>query len=332
MGPFIQSKESVKKNIIHIMIALLPIMAFMIYKNGYLPYSNGDENVISIFNPLLFMLIGSFTSFLVETGYYLFKKQNRKILSSYSFLPGLFLSLLLPFNTPIYILIIGCVISSIFGKLVFCGFGKSLINPTLVGYAVIIIFFRGILTLDNYAVDIQWQETLLYLLAFIYLTITRTIKWKIPVFYIGTVFLTKMMIGRILGQDIFNSIFHIMSGNLLFGAIFLATDSSTSCVTTVGQILQGIMLGILTVMIQSISIEAGILSILIVNFMVSFFDQIGAKSRFDLSKAILPFAIMAILMMGTAIGIALINHSKVENSNLMTGKINLDIQNLVRKV
>lgn len=331
MGPFIQSKESVRKNMIHIMIALFPIIIFTIYKNGYIPYSYGDESVISILYPLLFMLIGAFTSFLVETIYYLYKKQNRRIFSSYSFLSGLFLSLLLPPNTPIFILIMGCIIASIFGKLVFGGFGKNLINSTLVGYAVIILFFHGMLdsSINSYEINIEWIGALLYLVAFIYLAVTRTIKWKIPVFYIGTVFLITMMVGRILGQSIYYPLFQILNGTLLFGAIFLATDSVTSCVTPVGQILQGIVLGILTVIIQFVSIEGGILSILIVNFMIPFFDQIGAKSRFDLSKAILPFAIIAVLMMVTAIGIAALNHSKDSDSNLMAiQSMNSDIWNL----
>jgi len=353
MGPFVQSKESVKKTMIHLMIALLPIIIFAIYKNGYLPYIHGYGNIFSILYPLVFIFIGAGTSFAIETIYYICRKQKRKIFSSYSFFPGLFLSLLLPINTPIYILIIGSVVATIFGKIVFGGFGKNLVNPALIGYVFVIILFGSMLGSYHNAYELDTiskatpltnatlvsgvgnYETLikpygsilnfligtipggmgevnalLCLLAFIYLTITKTIKWRIPVFYVGTVFVLTLMVGRLLGADIYYPLFHILSGGLLFGAVFMATDPVTSCVTPIGQVLQGIALGILTVIIRFVAVEGVAISILLVNGLVFLFDKIGAKSRFDLSKVIMPFAVMAILVMATGVGVAAFNRPK----------------------
>lgn len=353
MGPFVQSKESVRKTMMHLMIALLPIILFAIYKNGYLPYSHGYGNIFSILYPLVFIFIGAGTSFAIETIYYICRKQKRKVFSSYSFFPGLFLSLLLPINTPIYILIIGSAVATIIGKLVFGGFGKNLVNPALVGYVFVIILFGSMLGSyhNAYELDTISKATpltnatlvsgvgnydtlikpygsilnfligtipggmgevsaILCLLAFIYLTVTKTIKWRIPVFYVGTVFVLTLMVGRLLGADIYYPLFHILSGGLLFGAIFMATDPVTSCVTPVGQVLQGIALGILTVIIRFVAVEGVAISILLVNGLVFLFDNIGAKSRFNLSKAILPFAVMAILIMATGVGVAALNRPK----------------------
>lgn len=353
MGPFVQCKESVKKTMIHLMIALLPIMLFAIYKNGYIPYSHGYGSMISILYPLLFMLIGAGTSFIVETIYLVCRKQKRKIFSSYSFFPGLFLSLLLPINTPIYILILGSIFATIVGKLVFGGFAKNIFNPALIGYVFVIIIFGSMLGSYHNAYELDTISSatpltnatlvsgvgnydtlikpygnisnfligtipggmgevsaLLCLIAFVYLTITKTIKWRIPVFYVGTVFVLTLMVGRLLGADIYYPLFHILSGGLLFGAIFMATDPVTSCVTPIGQVLQGIALGILTVVIRFVATEGVAISILIINGMVFLFDKIGAKARFNLSKAILPFAIMAILVMATGVGVAALNRPK----------------------
>lgn len=352
MGPFIQSKEKISKTMLHVLIALLPIILFNVYKNGYIPYSHHLVNLFGLFYPLLFVLIGAFTSFLIETIYYLIRKQKQNILSSYSFYPGLFLSLLLPINTPIYVLIIGSILASIFGKLVFGGFGRNILNPALTGYILIILIFGSTLGSyhNPYELDTISKATpltnatlvsgigtyeqlvspyggfvnfllgfipgglgevssLLCIVAFVYLTITKTIKWRIPVFYVGTVFLLTTIIGRMLGAGFYYPLFHILSGGLLFGSVFMATDPVTSTVTPIGQILQGIFLGILTVILRFTLTEGVAISILIMNIFVFLLDKIGSKARFNFSKAIIPFVIAAFLIMGTGIIIAWVNHS-----------------------
>lgn len=353
MGPYVQSKEKTSKMVLHVMIALTPIILFAIYKNGYVPYSHGYGNLFSILYSFLFMLIGAITSFAIESLYYVCRKQKHKIKTSYSFFPGLFLSLLLPIHTPIYVLIIGAALATIVGKLIFGGFGKNIFNPALIGYILVIALFGSVLGSyhNAYELDTISKATpltnasiisgignydtlvkpygnllnfflgtipggmgevsaLLCIVAFVYLILTKTIKWRIPIFYVGTVFILTMMVGRLLGQDMYYPLFHILSGGLLFGAVFMATDPVTSCVTPIGQILQGIALGILTVIIRFTAVEGVATSILIVNMLVFLFDRIGAKSRFNLSKVILPFAIMAILVMITGVGVAAMNRPK----------------------
>ena len=230
----------------------------------------------------------------------------------------MFLSLILPLHTPIYILVIGSAIASI-SKIIFGGFGKNLFNPALVGYLVIILFFSSILTTSNYfnqyeldtiskptpltnasmvtgigsydelvkpygdlsnffigTIPGSFVETsaLLCLVAYIFLSLTKTIKWRIPLVYIITVFVLTLGIGRLLDQDIYYPIFHILSGGLMFGSIFMATDPVTSCVTPIGQVLQGILLGIITVIFRFTGVEGVAFSILIVNPIVIFLDKL----------------------------------------------------------
>ena len=81
------------------------------------------------------------------------------------------------------------------------------------------------------------------LLGFAYLLIRRVVTWQTPVCFVGTVFLLSL----ILGQD---ALAQVLSGGLLLGAIFMATDYSTSPCTAWGKVLFGIGAGLLTVLIR----------------------------------------------------------------------------------
>ena len=71
----------------------------------------------------------------------------------------------------------------------------------------------------------------------------RVIKPVIPLCFIGTVFVFTW----ILGED---PVFQILSGGLMLGAIFMATDYTTSPLSTKGRIVFGIGCGIITVLIR----------------------------------------------------------------------------------
>ncbi|GAB4175131.1 MAG: RnfABCDGE type electron transport complex subunit D [Calditrichia bacterium] len=75
------------------------------------------------------------------------------------------------------------------------------------------------------------------------LLIRKVITWHIPVFYIGTVALMTWLLGH-------NPIFHVLSGGLMLGAFFMATDMVTSPITVKGQIIFAVGIGILTVVIR----------------------------------------------------------------------------------
>ena len=348
MGPFLRSKNSTNKIMLHLLVALLPIIIFTVYKNGYIPYSHGLISFIEIFNPLLTIFIGALTSFVVESIYALILKKKNYIKNSYAFFPGLFLALVLPLHPPIYIVVIGSVIASI-SKIIFGGFGKNMFNPALVGYLFIILVFSSILTTDNYfnqyeldtissptpltnasmvsgigsydelvepygdlsnfligTIPGSLAETsaLLCIVAYIYLSFTKTIKWRIPLVYVATVFIITFGIGRLLGEGIYYPLFHILSGGLMFGAVFMATDPITSCVTPIGQVLQGILLGIITVIFRFTGVEGVAYSILIVNALVFLLDKIGMVSRFNLLKSIIWFVIVWIIVIALTVILA----------------------------
>lgn len=162
-------------------------------------------------------------------------------------------------------------------------------------------------------------SSLLCLLAFAYLSITKVIKWKIPVFYVGTVWIMSFFIGVIGGSDFTYSLFQILSGGLFFGAVFMATDPVTSPVTSFGQVIYGVCLGVLTIICRYLtSYPEGVLtSILIMNLFVGIVDSIGNKAKFHFKYVIISVLFLLISVGGFTgyIGFALGSSSEKGDIN-----------------
>ena len=84
----------------------------------------------------------------------------------------------------------------------------------------------------------------------------------------------------------------------------MATDPITSCVTPIGQVLQGFILGIITVIFRFVGVEGVAYSILIGNMLVFFLDKIGMVSRFNFLKSIVWFILIWIIIIGLTIILA----------------------------
>lgn len=140
----------------------------------------------------------------------------------------------------------------------------------------------------------------LCIIGFIYLVLTRVIKWKIPIFYIGTVFVMTFIIGRMNGLELWYPLFQIFSGGLMFGAVFMATDPVTSPTTSIGQIIYAFFLGILTVVFRYLTpFPEGVLtSILTMNLFVAILDRIGSSSKIAIKKIGIPFIIAMVAIIG----------------------------------
>ena len=159
VGPFIKTDNKTKNIMNNLLIALTPIILFAFYKNGIVPYINGKANLYQMFLPLIMILVSVFTTFMTEYLYGILVKKEPKSLKyhfkTYSIFPGLFLALILPINTPLWILIFGALIASIIGKIIFGGFGNNIFNPALVGRLFVISIFAATIGgyLNSYEVD-----------------------------------------------------------------------------------------------------------------------------------------------------------------------------------
>jgi electron transport complex protein RnfD len=129
-------------------------------------------------------------------------------------------------------------------------------------------------------------SALLLLIGLVYLLIRKIISLRIPVAFIGTVVVLTYLFPQG-GQDrVTWMAAQILSGGLMLGAIFMATDYVTSPITKLGQVIYGIGCGVLTVVIRYFGgyPEGVSYAILIMNCCVVLLDRIGRPKKFGSVK------------------------------------------------
>lgn len=324
-GNFLKSKNSTSNMMYTILVVLIPFIIFSTYKNGIYPIIKGYGNLYLVFKPLIFASVASLFCIVTEYLYYYIKKNKRsffKLFSeSYAIIPGVFLSLIIPINTPLWLIILGSIIASL-SKVLMGGLGKNKLNPALVGSLFITVIFSSLTGgyLNPYEVDVISSATpltnmtasgylvtydnlvtpygnllnflfgnipgavgetcsLLCIVSFIYLTYKKIIKWRIPVSYISTVIIISIIICITKNIGIWFILFNILSGGLLFGAVFMATDPVTTPITKKGQIISGILMGIITMTIRYLTPlpEGVLISILVVDIITIFINKLSIK-------------------------------------------------------
>ncbi|MDR1532458.1 MAG: RnfABCDGE type electron transport complex subunit D [Clostridiales bacterium] len=139
--------------------------------------------------------------------------------------------------------------------------------------------------LGNVAGCIGETSALALLLGAAYLLWKKIIKWHIPAAYILTVFLLSTLLGR---NGLFTGAgyYEILTGGLMLGAFFMATDYSTSPVSDLGKIIMGVGCGVLTVVIRNFGgyPEGVSYSILIMNLFVPLLDKYCVPTVFGVAK------------------------------------------------
>lgn len=188
---------------------------------------------------------------------------------------GLILAMNLPATIPLWIAIIGAVFSVVVAKQLFGGLGFNFANPALLGRIVLSVGFAGRMTAYAFpATDVDALASatplaagvhsldvlpklllgahggvigetcaLALIVGGLYLIVTGTISAAIPVSYLGTV----AVLSFVLGQDV---LLQLLSGGLLLGAFFMATDYVTSPFTVRGRVVYGVCLGVITCLIR----------------------------------------------------------------------------------
>ena len=122
-------------------------------------------------------------------------------------------------------------------------------------------------------------SSILCIVALIYLIYNKIIKWRIPVAYLLSVTLISLIICITKDIGLWFIVFNLLSGGLLFGGVFMATDPVTSPMSHTGQIIGGIILGILTMGIRYLTKlpEGVLISILIYNIITIFLNKLTIK-------------------------------------------------------
>ena len=225
---------------------------------------------------VLAVTIGSCVGF--EVLFNLILKKDQTVGDLSAIVTGLLLGMNLPANIPIWQCVIGALFAMVVVKGLFGGLGNNPVNPAITARVFMLVAF-GSMTKSAFPtiVDTVAGATPLslaegeaapslldlffglhggaigetcaaaLLLGGIYLLVRRVITWQIPAAFIGTVFVCSLF------MESFNftgALSMILSGGLMIGAIFMATDYVTSPVTAWGKIIFGIGAGLITFLIR----------------------------------------------------------------------------------
>ena len=270
-----------------------------------------------IFGPRALLLVGVTTAACVgfEYLYSLLMHKPNPVGDLSACVTGVILALNMPVNMPLWIAIVGALVAIVLVKQLFGGLGYNFANPALIGRIVLFLGFASRMTAYVYpdmAVDALASATplnayvnpynvslldmllgihggmlgetciLAILLGLAYLLFTHTIQITIPASIVGTVFvLTLLATG-----SPYVALVRCMSGGLLFGAVFMATDYVTSPFTTKGKLFYGIFIGLVTFLIREFgSMNEGMsFAILLGNLMVPWFNAWGHQVALGYKK------------------------------------------------
>ena len=275
-SPHAHSGASVQRIMLDVIIALVPAILVSLYFFG----ANAGKLLITCTAACLL------TEFLCRKA----MKRDAGIGDLSAVVTGILLALNLPPSLPLPMAVLGSVAAIAIAKQLFGGIGYNPFNPALVGRAILLISFTGPMTTwlapgRNMIISATTQATPLgilqeggtyefpiqdalkffigdmsgsigevsaaaLLLGGIYLLWRRCINWHIPVFYIGTVAVFSTVLWLIDPGNNMPPHFHLLTGGLMLGAIFMATDMVTSPVTKKGMALFGASCGLLTIIIR----------------------------------------------------------------------------------
>ena len=227
---------------------------------------------------------------------------------------GLLLALNLPANLPIWQCVIGSAFAILVVKCLFGGLGCNVVNPAITARVFMLVSFASVgkaafpVDVDTVAgatplaqmaageaVDLKTLflgthggsigETCAFalLIGLIYLLVCRVITWHIPVTFIGSVFVFSFL----MEGDVTKALALTLSGGLLIGAIFMATDYVTSPSTAWGKVVFGLGCGLLTFLIRYFGTypEGVSFAILIMNILTPYIDKFTAHKVFGGKKA-----------------------------------------------
>ena len=276
-APHIHGGDSVSKNMTGVIIALVPALLASLYFFGL---GALIVTVTAIVACVLFEYL--IQKFLI--------KGEKTILDGSAALTGLLLAFNLPSNLPIWMILIGALVAIGVAKMSFGGLGNNPFNPALVGRVFLLISFPVEMTtwpvvepLSMHYLDAATGATVLSLLnegvatipsaldmfignmpgsigeisaialliGMVYMLIRKIITWHIPVSIFATVIVFAGILHWVDPATYISPLVHLLTGGLMLGAIFMATDYVTSPMNPKGMWIYGVGIGVLTVVIRT---------------------------------------------------------------------------------
>ena len=308
-APHIRDGLDVKRYMSFVVIALIPATIAGVYLYGL---------------RVLFIIAFSYAfGGIVEV---IFSAVRKKPLYEGFLVTGLIFPLILPPSIPLWMVAIGIIFGTFFGKEVFGGTGRNIFNPALVGRVFLSLAFpeyfvtmwqkpflsglggfiksvpdaltqaTPLITFKSTQVMADYSSLLFggaagsigetfrigIILGGILLVLTRIADWRIPLSYIGSVFIFSLIGNGISPEAFAPPLFQILTGGLLFGAFFMATDPITAPLTLTGKWVYGVFLGALTVLIRGLTgfVEGAMFAILLMNACAPLIDSLIINFKF----------------------------------------------------
>ena len=293
-SPHIRHNDSTQGIMLDVLLALAPIGIASVVMYG--------------FRTLLLICVTVASAVISE---YLWCKAIKKqpTLSDLSaIVTGLILAYNLPPTLPIWMAMIGSAIAIIIIKEMFGGLGHNFANPAMAARVVLMISFPTQMTtfiepftghitsatplaetattdvgfyrlfIGDYPGCIGETSAVLLILGGVYLVLRKVISPIIPISFVGSAFLMLYLFNG----DFVTSVHLVLSGGLLLGAIFMATDYVTSPTRRLGKLIFGIGCGVISVLIRELgNLPEGVsFGILIMNLLVPLIEKIPYKKPF----------------------------------------------------
>ncbi|PJJ28570.1 RnfABCDGE type electron transport complex subunit D [Lacrimispora celerecrescens] len=293
-SPHVRDQVTTQNIMLDVAIAMIPASAYGVYQFGV--------------KAALILLISVLSCVLSE---YVFESLMGKpitVSDGSALVTGMILGLNMPPAIPLWIPFLGGVFAIIVVKQLYGGLGQNFMNPALAARCFLLISFAGKMTDFTYrdavsgatplaalkageAVDITSMfigkisgtigevSVIALLLGAAYLLFRKVISIKIPAAYLITFAAFVFIFGQ---HDLMFVLTHLCGGGLIFGAFFMATDYVTSPITPKGQILFGVLLGVLTGLFRLFggSAEGVSYAIIIGNILVPLIEKISIPVAF----------------------------------------------------
>ncbi|MCD8082108.1 MAG: RnfABCDGE type electron transport complex subunit D [Clostridiales bacterium] len=292
-SPHVRSNDSTQEIMMDVAIAMLPATVFGVYQFGM--------------RALLVLIVTVAACVLSE---YVYEKALHKPITIYDFsavVTGMILGLNMPASIPIWMPVLGSIFAIIIVKQLYGGLGQNFMNPALAARCFLLISFAGPMsafTLDGWSgatplaamrngstMDlaalfvgkipgtIGEVSVIALLVGAAYMVYKKVITLRIPVTYIVTVAVFVFLFG---GMDPYYTACQVCSGGLIFGAFFMATDYVTSPITPAGQIVFGILMGVITGVFRlwGASAEGVSYAIILSNLFVPLIERVTLPAAF----------------------------------------------------
>ena len=309
-APHINGSDTVPKIMLDVIIALMPALIAGVFVFGM--------------RALIVALTCVISSAVAEYIWCRILKKPNSTGDLSAVVTGLILALNVPASLPLWMAVIGSVFAIIIVKQFFGGIGHNFMNPALGARAFLMASWALAMTrwytpgthlplfgvpdavtsatplaagsadkfsyltlfLGNHGGCIGETSALAILIGAAYLVIRRVIRLRVPLIFIGTVAVGTWIFGGSGGLFTGDPLYQILSGGLMLGACFMATDYTTSPTTPKGQIVFALGCGIITVLIRIWGgyPEGVSYSILLMNVATPLIERLTAPKRYGFVK------------------------------------------------